>query len=586
VLPDPREYSKAFAEVAERSQLIVNEWLGRSGLDRPPPATANPFDFASLFVELTGKMMTLPASVVSAHMSLWQDYFALWQNTTNRMPGRAGLDLSLASSGGTAETDWRDVDVFSYVKQSYLLAARWTQETMAAGPSTESLRDTMDFCARQLAGSLTPLGFAMTNPEVIRAACETHGENLINGLRNVLNALEPACLGTAAHAAAGDGFVVGKTVATTPGKVIFRNPLIELIQYSAATERVWKPPLLLIPPWTNRYYLFDLRQRNSFVRFAVAQGHTVFALSWADPDPGQMRPTFEDYVVGGPIAALDAIRRATGEAKVNGVGFGLGGTVMGAAMAYLAAAGEELIGSATFLASLLDFSEPGELGSLIEEETLCHLEEMLEHGRIDGRALAQTSTLQRETDLLWSFVVNNYLLGKDPFPADLLRWNRDTLRLPYAAHAFYLRQLYQENRLAAPGGVSIGGQPLDLGRVNVPSYILAAREDHIVPWRSAFKSSTLLRGDNRFTLAASGHLAGVLNPPEDHRYCYWTNSKPTQDADEWRAGARPNEGSWWRDWDGWLRRQCGKETVAARRPGACGMAPICDAPGNYVCAAA
>lgn len=582
--PEASEFV-ALGEIAERSQHMVNEWLRQTGVSEPSATRADPFGFATMFLDMTTRMMTLPASVVSAQMSLWQDYFTLWQNTTNRMLGREvssldGRAVPVANEGGL------DVDIFTYVKQSYLLTAGWLQQALVgAGLPHTPVHDSIDFFSRQFLSTLTPADFAVTNPEVIRATMETGGENLINGLRNVLRQLEPPRSGLCAQIAGPEGFVLGETVATAPGKVVFRNHLMEVIQYAPTTDRVVRPPLLFVPPWTNKFYLFDLRETNSLVRWATDAGNTVFVISWADPGDDATRASFEDYVLHGPVAALEAIEAATGEPRVNASGFALGGTLLAAALAYLAERGEDRLRSATFLASQLDFSEPGPLGTLIDEATLCHLEEMLDGGEVDARELAETCTLQRETDLLWSFVINNYLLGTDPFPCDLLHWNRDALRLPCAAHGFYLHSIYRKNKLVQPGGLSIGGRPIDLRRTEVPTYLLAAREDHIVPWRSTLRASQLFGRNSRFTLTASGHLAGIVNPPTANRYCFWTNPRPNCEPDEWRSGARAVEGSWWRDWQGWLKQQSGNDTVPAREPGRGGLSALDDAPGEYVRAA-
>lgn len=580
------DHSTAFAEIAERSQHLVNEWLARSGLGHASSPTADPFNFASLFLQLTSQLITFPASVVGAQMSLWQDYFSLWQNTTGRMLGGDATSLrGAAELSSRPASDWRDAEILSFLKQSYLLTAGWLQRTWnESNQNSLATGQAIDFFARQFIDALTPMNFVASNPEVIRATIETGGENLIGGLKNLLSGLEPRGQEKGKFPAPADPFVIGETVASTPGKVVFRNELFELIQYAPSTDRVWRAPLLLIPPWTNRFYLFDLRETTSLVRWALDQQHTVFVISWAEPRDAGEQPTFDDYVLKGTAAAIEAIGRSSGGERVNAAGFGLGGTLLAATLAYLADCGQDWIGSATFLASLVDFSETGELGTLISDSTLSQLDDMRDHrDGVDVREIAHACTLQQETDLLWSFVVNNYLLGKDPFPSDLLRWNRDVLRLPSAAHAFYLREFHRRNKLVEPGGIRVAGRPLDLRRVRVPIYVLAGREDHIVPWRSAYKATRLLTGRSRFTLAASGHLAGIVNSPRANRYCYWTSPKATaRHADQWRTEARVVDGSWWSDWDRWLRRVTEGEPVSARVPGSGGLPPICDAPGEYV----
>jgi polyhydroxyalkanoate synthase len=357
---------------------------------------------------------------------------------------------------------------------------------------------------------------------------------------------------------------------------------MEVIQYEATCERVLKRPLLFVPTWLNKYYILDLRATNSLVKWAVDQGHTVFMISWADFNDETARKSFADYVLQGPVQAVDVVEQASGVAEVNAVGHCLGGTLLASALAYLADIGDDRIKTGTFLTTMLDFSRPGELGALMDEATLCQLHDSDEQGSPDARELATTSSVQRENDLIWSFVVNNYFLGKDTFPFDLLHWNRDSPPVPFTIHNFYLQNLYQHNKLVEPDGIAVGNRRVDLRKVNIPTYFLSTREDYIAPWKSTYKATRLFPGLSRFTLGASGHLAGVINPPAANKYCYWTNPKTPENPEEWRAGARAVEGSWWRDWDSWIKRLSGDEQVPAREPGGRKLKPICDAPGEYV----
>lgn len=580
-LSDPTGMSKAFAEIAERSQLIVNDWLKRNGLADPQGGAADPFGVTTLFLDLASRLMALPASVVSAQMSLWQDYFSLWQSTTSRILG--GEPPSSMGGRAAGEQSWSDADIFDYVKQSFMLTTRWMQAMADAGSNGgAALCKEFEFYARQFLSALSSSEFIHANPEVLRAAIESGGENLITGLRSLLREME---VGLGERGRAGDpaGFVVGRTVARTPGKVIFRNGLMEVIQYAPHTEQVLRRPLLFVPGWTGKYYLLDLRDSNSMVRWAVERGYTVFMISWVDPNPDEPERSLDDYVVEGAVAALDVVQRATGGEPINAVGHDLGGTLLAVALAYLAAGGEARIETGSFLTTLLDFSQPGELGALMDEAILCLLEEP-GSGAAEADELSHTCAVQRMNDLLWSFVVNNHLLGKDPFPFDLLHWNRDAPHLPRRLHSIYLNALYRSNKLAEPGGLTIGGRPLDLHKVTAPSYVMSAREDHITPWKSAYRAIRMLGGAERFTLAASGHLTGVVTPPGEGRYCYWTNPRTPENPDEWRAGATPMEGSWWADWDAWIRKRSGDDWVPAREPGGGALEPLCDAPGTYVAA--
>ncbi|HKT54057.1 MAG TPA: alpha/beta fold hydrolase, partial [Caulobacteraceae bacterium] len=377
-------------------------------------------------------------------------------------------------------------------------------------------------------------------------------------------------------------FRVGEDIAVSPGKVVYQNDLMQLIQYQPTTEKVLKRPLLIVPPWINKFYILDLRPKNSLVRWATAQGHTVFMVSWVNPDERLAEKDFEDYMRDGILAALDAIEAATGESAINAIGYCLGGTLLGSTLAWMAAHGDDRIKSATFFVSLLDFRESGELNVFIDEEQLKMLEErMNRRGYLEGSEMATTFNMLRANDLIWSFVVNNYLLGKDPFPFDLLYWNSDSTRMPARMHSFYLRNMYQENRLARPGGIVLEGTPIDLGKIKIPAYFLSTREDHIAPWRATYRGTHLLAGRNRFVLAASGHIAGVVNPPEGSKYNHWVSDDLPEEPEAWLAGATEMAGSWWPDWHRWVSSH-DKRTVPAREPGASKLKPIEDAPGSYV----
>jgi polyhydroxyalkanoate synthase len=585
-LADTSELSKSFAEIAERSQRILTDWLGKNGYSVTSSAASDPLNIANTFLELTSKMMSDPGKVVKAQMSLWQEYLQLWQNTANRMLGQQVAPVIEADKADKRFKDdaWEENDVFNYIKQSYLLTSRWIAQTVrdveGLDPKTQ---DKVEFYTRQFVSALSPTNFAMTNPEVIRATIETKGENLVNGLKNLLTDLERGKGTVRISQTQYDKFVVGKNIATTPGKVIFRNEMMEVIQYSPLTTEVVKRPLLFVPAWINKFYIVDLREKNSWVRWAVAQGHTVFMISWVNPDERLAQKSFENYVVDGTCVALDVVQEATGENEINAVGYCIGGTLLAATLAYLANKGDDRVKSSTFFTTMVDFSQPGELGVFIDEATISYLEgKMAERGYLDAAEMATTFNMLRENDLIWSFVVNNYLLGNDPFPFDLLYWNSDSTRMPYAMHSFYLRNFYQNNKLIEPGGLNLAGEPIDLRKIKVPTYFLSAREDHISPWKSNYQGMLNLGGANRFTLAASGHIAGVINPPAAKKYCFWVNPKTPTNPDEWLASAQQKDGSWWPDWDAWVKKMSGKEMVPAREPGGGKLQPLCEAPGPYV----
>jgi polyhydroxyalkanoate synthase len=533
---------------------------------------------------MTARLMTNPAKLVEAQLSLWKDYMALWQSATRRMLGENAEPVITPSAEDRRFKDalWDESYVFDYIKQSYLLTARWMQSTVK---QVEGLDDKtakkVDFYTRQFVDAMAPSNFALTNPEVIRTTLESGGENLLKGLSNLLTDLERGKGQLAIKMTDMEAFRVGENIAVTPGKVIFQNELMQLLQYAPTTPNVLKRPLLIIPPWINKFYILDLREKNSFIRWAVGQGHTVFVVSWVNPDERLANKSFDDYMVQGPLAALDAIAAATGEREINVIGYCLGGTLLACTLAYMAAKGDKRIASATFFTTMVDFAEAGELSVFIDEEQLAALEErMSEKGYLEARDMATTFNMLRANDLIWSFVVNNYLLGKDPFPFDLLYWNADSTRMPAAMHSFYLRQMYQENKLAK-GEITLLDTRIDLRKISTPAFILSTREDHIAPWKSTYAATQLYKGPVKFVLAASGHIAGVVNPPAANKYCHWTAAENPATPDAWLEAAQQRPGSWWPAWHDWVKRFGGGE-VPARKPGDGKLKPIEDAPGSYV----
>ena len=581
-LPDAAEIGRSMADIAERSQRIVGEWLKRQSQEE---RSADPLNIGSAFMEMTAKLMANPARMMQAQLGFWQDYMTLWQNTARRMMGMETEPVIDAPSSDRRFKDdaWKENEVFDFIKQSYLLSARYVQDVVkhvdGLDPKTAQK---VDFYSRQFVDAMSPSNFLLTNPEVLRKTAETGGENLLKGLNNLLSDLERGKGKLHIKMVDTHAFKVGDNIGVSPGKVIYQNDLIQLIQYAPSTETVLKRPLLIGPPWINKFYILDLRPRNSFVRWAVAQGHTVFVISWVNPDTKLAEKNFEDYMTEGYLASLDAIERATGEREVNAIGYCLGGTLLASTLAYMATKGDDRIKSATFFVTMMDFQEAGELGVFIDEEQLKSLEEkMNKRGYLEGSEMANTFNMLRANDLIWSFVVNNYLLGNDPFPFDLLYWNSDSTRMPARMHSFYLRKMYQENLLVQPGGISLAGTPIDLRKIKTPAYFLSTREDHIAPWKSTYRGTQLLSGPKRFVLAASGHIAGVVNPPEGGKYSHWINQDLPSDPEEWFKGATEIAGSWWPDWHRWVSAQA-KAQVPARMPGDGKLKPIEDAPGSYV----
>jgi poly[(R)-3-hydroxyalkanoate] polymerase subunit PhaC len=584
-LPDPLELSRTMATIAEASQRLVSDFLTRQG-GGAQDQDADPLNIGQAFLEMTARLMSDPGKLVQAQMSLWQDYMNLWQTTARRMMGQDTEPVIEPGPDDRRFKDaaWQQNELFDFVKQSYLLTARWMQSTVhEVDGLDDKTAKKVDFYTRQFVDAMAPSNFAMTNPEVLRATVETHGENLVNGLKNLLEDLERGKGKLSIKMTDLEAFEVGRNVAVTPGKVVFRNDLIELLQYEPTTKQAAKRPLLIIPPWINKFYILDLREKNSFIRWAVAQGQTVFVVSWVNPDEKLAAKSFEDYMVEGPLAALDAIEQATGEPDANVIGYCLGGTLLAATLAWLETKKQsKRVASATFLATLVDFKDPGDLGVFIDEEQLKSLEaKMAEKGYLEGSSMATTFNMLRANDLIWSFVINNYLLGKEPFPFDLLYWNSDSTRMPAAMHSFYLRKMYQENLLVEPGGITLKGVPIDLTRIKTPTFILSTKEDHIAPWKTTYTATQLYRGPVKFVLAASGHIAGVVNPPESGKYHHWTNDKLPPDPEQWLAAAKEEPGSWWPIWAEWIAAFANGK-VAARKPGDGKLKPLEDAPGSYV----
>ena len=586
-IPDPAVWSRNMAEIAARSQRLVSEFLARQGADgaNGDLGMSDPLNVGNAFIEMTRRMMANPAPVIEAQFTLWRDYMRLWQSAAERFLGGNPAPVVQPAPNDQRFKDaaWHESALFDFIKQSYLLTARWMQSTVKKVDGLDDkTAQKIDFYTRQFVDAIAPTNFVATNPEVLRATVDSGGENLVNGLKHLLEDLERGKGRLMIKMTDLDSFKVGKNIAVSPGKVVFRNDLIELIQYAPATAKVKQTPLLIVPPWINKFYILDLRPTNSFVKWAVEQGHTVFMVSWVNPDERLAEKTFDDYLLEGPLAALNAITQATGEKQVNVIGYCLGGTLVAALLAYLAAKGDGRIKSATFFASLVDFKEAGELSVFIDEEQLKSLEErMSKHGYLEGADMATTFNMLRANDLIWSFVVNNYLLGKEPFPFDLLYWNSDSTRMPAAMHSFYLRNMYQENRLSQPGGITLAGVPIDLHKIKTPTFILSTREDHIAPWRSTYVATQLYAGPVTFVLAASGHIAGVVNPPGKSKYGHWTNDKLPKDPEAWLKDAQFHDGSWWPRWEAWNKQFTGGE-VDARVPGSGKLKALADAPGTYV----
>ena len=526
-----------------------------------------------------------PQRTVELQTSLGKAYLDLWASAVKRLAGEPAPPVAAPAPGDKrfSDPEWTQNQFFDFLKQAYLLTAQWADKLVAdAADLKPHTRQKAEFYVRQITNALAPTNFVLTNPELLRETFASNADNLVRGMHMLAEDIERGGGHLKIRQSDSSMFEVGRNLAITPGKVIYQNELMQLIQYAPSTETVLKCPLLIVPPWINKYYVLDLTPEKSFIKWCIDQGLTVFCISWVNPDEGLAQKTFEDYVRQGPFAALDAIHQATGEDEVHAIGYCVGGTLLSVTLAAMAARHDERIVSATLFASQVDFTFAGDLKVFVDEEQVTALERrMSERGYLDSHSMATVFNLLRSNDLLWPYVINNYLKGKAPFPFDLLYWNSDATRMPAANHSFYLRNCYLDNNLAK-GKVTIDNRPIDLKAIKIPIYNLATREDHIAPAKSVMFGSKFFGGPVRFVVAGSGHIAGVINPPAKQKYQYWTGAKPRNaDIENWLAKAKEQPGSWWPDWFAWLTKQ-GPTKVPARVPGGEALKPIEDAPGSYV----
>jgi len=585
-LPNPADVAKSYAEVAQRASRLLTQFMEKKAKEGVA-APSDELGIAKAFMDLSARLLANPYKLAQTQMEMMRDYFSLWQHSTLKMMGMPFE--AIASPEKTdkrfKDEDWEENFLFDFMKQSYLITARHLHDTVSTVDGLDEATQTkVNFFTRQYIDALSPTNFALTNPEVFRETVKSHGQNLVKGLNNLLQDMEAGDGKLRIRMTDTDAFELGKNVATTPGKVIFQNDLIQLIQYEPTTKDQFKKPLLIIPPWINKYYILDLREKNSYVKWATDQGHTTFIMSWVNPDEKLGHKNFEDYLLEGSMAAIDAVEKATGEKEINVAGYCLGGTLLMSTLAYMAAKKDKRIASATFFTALIDFSQPGELGIFLDESAVAGVEKrMAENGFLEGSEMAGTFNMLRANDLIWSFVVNNYLMGKDPFPFDLLYWNSDSTRMPATMHSFYLRNMYLGNKLREPGGIELAGVKIDISKVKTPCYFISTIEDHIAPWKSTYMGAQLPSGPVKFVLGGSGHIAGIVNPPVANKYGYWTNAELPDAAEAFLEGATHNPGSWWTDWQQWVTSQTnGDKKVPARKPGAGGLKAIEDAPGTYV----
>ncbi len=579
----------------------INELPESFTQDAAKPAA---FDLQKNLDEIAGGIggTALPkidtAKILEVQFEFLRNYQTLWMNTTAALiqwfgaesegeDKEPGLEVIKPDAGDHRfkDPEWSSNPVFSFIKQSYLLNSHWLRQVVDQTEGMDdAIRMKIEFYSRLIVDAMSPTNFALTNPTVLREMKETGGQSIIQGITNYLEDQQAGFDYMRPRHTDISALKVGENIATAKGSVVYQNQMMQLLQFAPTTEVVYKKPLMIVPPWINKYYILDLREDNSFIRWAVDQGYTVFVISWVNPDETYADKSFDDYVEGGIFAALDAIEKATGEIQVTAIGYCIGGTMLAAALAYMAANQDDRITAVTYFAAQVDFEKAGELLVFTDEQQIAQLEpKVRERGYLDGASMAATFNSLRANDLIWYFVINNYLMGKEPPEFDLLYWNGDSTRFPAQLLLDYLRNMYQHNKLSQPGGFTLLGEPVDLGDIKIPTYIQAGKEDHIAPAESVFKAVNLYGGPVKFLLAGSGHIAGVINPPSAKKYQHWTNTKKKSynELEDWFADAKQHPGSWWEDWNKWLSKKSG-DKVAARVPGEGKLKMIEAAPGNYV----
>lgn len=585
---EQREAIEALSSNLARAALTAQGAIAEAALrqaERPAGLTADPFHVAPALTDVMGKLIAQPDRLVRAQADLFQRYLELWQRAARRAGGESVEPVVQPEKGDKRFTDpdWVENPVFDVIKQSYLLTSNWLNglvtEVQGVDPMTKRR---VEFFMKMLTDAFAPSNFLASNPAALREAMQSRGESLVKGMQNFAEDLTRGGGQLAISQTDYAMFRIGENVATAPGKVVFQNDILQLLQFSPTTEQVHEIPLLIFPPWINKFYILDLRPENSMIRWLTDQGFTVFVASWVNPDVSLASKTFEDYMREGIYAATDAVMEQTDTEKVNTVGYCIGGTLLSSTLAHMAAKKDERISSATFFAAQQDFAEAGDLLLFTNEEWIGDLEKQMDAagGVLPGQAMAETFNALRANDLIWSFFVNNYLMGKEPKPFDLLFWNSDQTRMPKALHLFYLRKFYGENALAK-GELTLDNVKLDLSKVKTPVYVQSSKEDHIAPARSVYRGARLFGGPVTFTLAGSGHIAGVINAPVANKYQHWTNQDLPESVEQWMENAKESPGSWWPHWAAWLREKSGG-LVPARDPAKGKLKPIEDAPGAYV----
>jgi polyhydroxyalkanoate synthase subunit PhaC len=574
-----------FARFVEQGRRVLAAAASAPDLSETQSELAvNVADATRTFGRVAEYWLTQPERAAAAQADLISGLTNIWSQTLHRFSGEDAPPVVPPdpSDKRFSAPEWSINPFFDYLRQTYSFATRWAADMV---DSTEGLdaqtKAKAAFYTRLISSSISPSNFVPTNPELLRATLQARGANLVRGMEMLAEDLSAGGGTLKIRQTDQSKFELGVDLATTPGKVVFRNEVMELIQYSPTTDEVYARPLLIVPPWINKFYVLDLNRDKSFVRWAVAQGLTVFIVSWVNPDESQADLSFDEYMTDGVLAALDAIELATGQTRVAAVGYCVGGTLLAATLAYMAATKDKRIDSVTFFATQVDFTEAGDMQIFVDEAKLAALEDaMAKTGYLEGVKMANTFNMLRPNELVWNYVVNNYIKGESPSAFDLLAWNSDSTRIPRANHSFYLRSCYLENNLTR-GEMVLEGIKLNLKDVTIPIYEIAAKEDHIAPARSVFRGAQFFGGEVKYVLGGAGHIAGIINPPEKDKYQYWMGGPPVGAYEDWLKSAKEIKGSWWPDWLDWLTRQAPRK-VPAREPGGGRLKPIADAPGDYV----
>ncbi|MBO0344666.1 PHA/PHB synthase family protein [Roseibium limicola] len=586
IVDNPETFAQNLAKALEHAGKALAAYIGprENGDVKSNIATDELTSVVKTLAQVGDYWVSDPQRAMEAQNRLWGGYIDLWNSSLKRMMGEENTPAVAPGMRDKRfkDPDWDENQYFDFLKQLYLITSTWANDMVREADGVDDhTRHKAEFYMEQITNAISPSNFLLTNPELLRLTVESNGQNLVKGMQHLAEDIQAGHGDLKIRHTDMTKFALGKNMALTPGKVIAQNDVCQVIQYDPATDEVLKRPLMIVPPWINKFYILDLNEEKSFIKWAVDQGHTVFVISWVNPGPKQAQKSFEHYMKEGILNTLDVIKRTTRQEEVNAIGYCVGGTLLSVTLAYMAAKKDERIKTATFFTTQVDFTHAGDLKVFVDEEQLSILEKQMEAtGFLDGSKMASAFNMLRPNELIWPYVIKNYMKGEDPFPFDLLYWNADSTRMPAANHVFYLRNCYLDNTLAR-GEMKMDGERLDLEDVTIPIYNLATKEDHIAPPQSVFLGSTCFGGPVEFVLSGSGHIAGVVNPPSRNKYQFWTGRPPRGTYENWLHKVEEHPGSWWPHWDQWIRKQ--DDTRAkARKPGAYRVKILEEAPGSYV----